>query len=232
MYKNIGLLVGGLGLLLVSTASATTTPQEICGSVGSQNGSILFNSTGSPNPGAYGSAVDNANGSGTITCNGFTVPVGQTLVGVTVIAGDDANYSQDLNSQLTYTWTYSGEPLAPVPGGTFVQNGVKAGSLFEFGECTGTGTLVCNTAVNFSPVNSYSSTISNSETTGSFFFTVANATTGPDGDGLGPSGGISADVFIQFTYVPTSSIPEPTSLVLIGTGLIGLGVFARRKRRN
>jgi hypothetical protein len=37
-------------------------------------------------------------------------------------------------------------------------------------------------------------------------------------------------VFISFTY--TSSVPEPASLLLIGGGLIGLGVFARRKRRS
>jgi hypothetical protein len=39
-------------------------------------------------------------------------------------------------------------------------------------------------------------------------------------------------VFIQFKYVPLSStgtVPEPASLPLIA-GLIGLGVFARRKR--
>jgi hypothetical protein len=77
MHKNIGLLVGGLGLLLVSTAGATTTPLTLCGSVSSgTGGSTLYTLTGAPNPGPIGSATDNPDGTGTIMCNGFTVPLG------------------------------------------------------------------------------------------------------------------------------------------------------------
>jgi PEP-CTERM motif-containing protein len=87
---------------------------------------------------------------------------------------------------------------------------------------------VCNTLGNFTTNTSFSS----GESTGSFTFTVTPSVTGGGGAGVGTSGSDSADVFIQFKYVPLSStgtVPEPASLPLIA-GLIGLGVFARRKR--
>jgi hypothetical protein len=41
---------------------------------------------------------------------------------------------------------------------------------------------------------------------------------------------ITADVFIQYTYdTASSSTPEPVSMILFGTGLLGLSIVGRKK---
>src|SRR5208283_347884 len=84
-------------------------------------------------------------------CLRFAVPAG-TLIGVTVEVMDDANGSAGTNSQITWTWTYLGEPLAPTPGGTFSEQGNGSGG---FGVCAGTGTLSCDASANFSTIATY-----------------------------------------------------------------------------
>jgi hypothetical protein len=37
---------------------------------------------------------------------------------------------------------------------------------------------------------------------------------------------------ITFTYTPTTSVPEPGSLVLAGAGLLGLGWFGRKRKQS
>jgi len=204
MNKNIGLLlIGGLVLALASTASANSTG-GLCGTVGSSGGSTSFTSVGTSPLATWGTAMDNSGGSpnaqptagnsGTITCNAFTVPAGETLVGITVSVTDDAQSALNLNSQISWSWTYSGQLLTPVPAGTNHESGIVEGDNFGFNQdCSGTGTLVCNTAENFTPVGTYA----NGATTGIFSFTVAAYPTGPGSppEGLGPSGSVSAAGF-------------------------------------
>jgi hypothetical protein len=238
MNKKIGLLAGGLGLLLVSTAGATSTPTLLCGGVGSGTGSgtILF-STSNNGPGGSASTPNpppSTVGNGVIVCNGFaadgfTLPAADTLTGIVVTVGDDAEDALNANSQITWTWTYSGDVLSPVPGGTDANSPTGgSGPIFAFNACpTGgsTGNLVCNVPYGFNFTSPY-------DGTDSFTFNVLPTVTGGGGAGVSSEGSDSAEVYISFTYVPTASIPEPTSLVLIGSGLIGLGVVARRKRRS
>lgn len=156
MNKNIGLLIGGLALLLASTASATTTSHALCGAVGSAgNGNVAFTTS------SGGASV--SGGAGTITCSGFTVPAGEPLIGITVEVTDEALQSTGPNSKITWTWTYSGEPLTPTPSASNSETGTTGNS---FNPCVGSGTLMCNTLENFATNSSYS----NGQTTGGFSF--------------------------------------------------------------
>ncbi len=216
------ILQGCLVLALAAVASADTTSLALCGSVGSAgNGNVAFTTSSNGSVGAASAS----GGTGIITCNGFMVPLGQTLTGVTVEVTDDAIQSTGTNSMVTWTWTYSGEPLTPTPAATNSETGSPA---FGFNTCAGTGTLACNTLENFSTIASYTGGM----TTGNFVFDVTPAATGVGGAGLGATGSDSAQVLIEFTYVQSPTVPEPGSLSMIFTGFGVAVVLVRRNRRG
>jgi hypothetical protein len=225
MKTRIGLLIGGLGLILGSTASASTlpAPEDVCGGVGSAAGQVAFSQSVN---GALGSASVSG-GVGTITCTAsFAVPAGDTLTGLIIEANDDAQQPATSSSEVSWTWTYTGgQGLTSVPSGVFSET--STGS--TFGTCTGTGTLVCDNEATFN-LSAHIISTTGFVTTGTISFTVSPSSLGGD-NGVGPNGSDSAQILIQPIYTtPTSSTPEPAALLLIGSGFAALGVLARRKR--
>jgi len=219
MNRKTELLVQGLVLLFVSAVSAAAGP-ILCGSVSSAiSGNVAFLSATA----ASGSAGVSG-GVGTITCPGFSVPVGETLTGVVVEITDDALHSTGADSQITWDWSYSGEPLTPTPAGTFTENG-NAGLTFD--SCSGSGTLACDATADFTTLTLYTGGV----TTGNFSFTVTPSVTGVGGAGLAADGSDSASVSIEFLTSSVAAVPEPAALPLMGS-VIALAVFARRKRWN
>jgi PEP-CTERM motif len=111
------------------------------------------------------------------------------------------------------------KPVLPADFGTF--NGDGTGP-FSFG-------ISCTTCGN-----------GNLGITSNLQFTIANATIAEVTAANVPNGNIFvADVFSGQTgntgpvdaSTPTTSVPEPATLTLLGIGLLGLGFAARRKTR-
>ncbi len=216
--KLLGLLIGAL---CISTAYAIplTCTQTNAG-------------TGDPAtfPGGAGAGSGGAQSvfSGVVyTCNAPTVPVGDTLTSVTVNISN--SFSQGIQSQTnTVNFSYTFGTFAGVNGLTTssssnpgtLQNGAATdvgGIVSENpgGECVAINSTVTSCTTNSGTQLSF--TITGSSSWG------AGGLTSGGSDGFGVSG--------SYTYVPTASIPEPASLLMVGGGLVGLALATRRRKK-
>jgi hypothetical protein len=218
--KLLGL--GTMALFCVGMASASTLIEDCSGGAG-----------------ANGSVTDIPTASGTATCPAFTIPSGDTLTQVTLILQGDFQLGNSGGNTLNWTYTVN-NPVNGITlngGATEAVSGSGGGSSSYTWSadtgCTAPDSLEtptplvdgadCNTGVNF--------TNPSTSTFGGFTVGISGSWNAGSA-GLQTNGSEGATVVEAiFTYTPTGTVPEPSTLMMIGGGLVGLVVVSRRRRK-
>lgn len=165
---------------------------------------------------------------GTITCNGFTMPTGNVLFSVDVYVTNEGAGLQQVATPDTLIFTYSTNNFS-LAGITSTISGTGGFSSYVFAPagCTGGigqfGSLATSADCNGTDTSVVGQTV------GALTFTGTGAwVTGSPG--LYSNGSEDFNIAVTFTY-GNPVIPEPGSMLLVGGGLIGLAFAGRRKFR-
>ncbi len=219
------LLVGCMTLLLVSVATANTiiAPNLSAGATltasgGSFTGSIEFTNTSSVDQGLIAFSLDLLNGS-TSVISGLNVTGGGGWT-YEFFTGKQSNNGSPCNTTGNPNW--------------FCVDGFTASNFpFHMGDIAANSTLTFNFSGSYTgtPVTGNLDLMANGcSTTG---FTTKTTGAGPSVDCTGTKWAYS-----NFIGTPGGSpqppppVPEPASMVMLGSGLMSVGAFARRKFRK
>ena len=194
-------ILGMLGAALILTVAASASP-------------ITTECTTGGNVGGASGANGSNTLSATFTCVGFTAPGGGmvTLAQLTMIT----SYTGP-NNPASFTYTWSGAP-------NFPNEVINASSV---------GVDNQPTIFSGAPVNATSSTTVINATSGlggaTFNLGGFNESVTVSGGTLSQNGSLFTRLYVTYDY--TTEVPEPATLSIMGTGLIGLGILLRKRRK-
>jgi len=198
--KRVLVLIIGI-LFLAGLASAISVGPTECTVAG--------------NTGGWSGAQGANSGSASFSCGGFTAPTGTYIDLVTLTVTNSYTGGASGGNSFTFTWS----------------NGVSAFSNTDTASGGIGSTLYTGNPT--SPSSQFSSQTNlvdpiSGTSTGSFAgFTESLSVAGGT---LSGNGHLFGDVTVTYDYLPSSTTPEPGTLAMIGSGLLGFGMLLRKRR--
>jgi len=198
--KRVLVLIIGTLFLAGFASAISVTPVEC--TVGGNNG-------------GYSPASGQNSGSAAFSCGGFTAPAGTYIDSVTVEVFNSYTGGAAGGNSFTFTWS----------------DGVSAFSNVDTASGGIASTLYTGAPTN--PISQFSSEanlvdpISGTSTTAFSAFTENVSIAGGT---LATNGHLFADAYVTYDYLPSSTTPEPGTLAMIGSGLLGFGMLLRKRR--
>jgi len=203
--KLLGLAI--VALFCVGMASAATMTQ-LCTTPA---GSVVNSGANGATPGL----------SATETCGSVTLPVGDTITAIDLFESGDWQLGVPGGNTLVYTLAFGGA-VSGTSSETVTGTGGSSLPPFPF---TGPCAEVSNTDQgDCSFAGTGTNTVGSATTAWVGTWSVGSA-------GLLTNGSEGVSSYEIITYSVPTTTPEPASLLMIGTGLVGLAVLVRRKNR-
>jgi len=204
--------------LAMAISASATTVQFSCNVTSSGDLTAVNTGTAGVNGSLSNTGASIANGitsPGTInafTCGSLDVGAGNIIT----------------SESLFYTGDYTGGTFGTTSGTSVVETLTNNGST-PFGTISQTLTISGGNSSNSdtptTPINLGTITPGTEASTA---FSLAIASTNPTGPSA-PVASSSAQVVISYTYSSTTGTPEPVSMLLFGSGLLGLSLIGRKK---